>query len=316
MPPHDPDHEAGSPNLRLCGPLPGGPAGPYGSHDWTQHPAVARVTDYLMGGTDNYQVDREFAQRLLAVAPPLRATVQISGEFRPRAVAVLAHELRIGQFIELGCGLSSYGLPSTRQSRESRIPWPAHTYDVARAFHDKPRVVYVDNDPRVAGHANVALAEEPGTRHLHADARNVTALLASDACRVLDIDQPVAALAHDLLPWMDDADAAEMMHALREQLPAGSAISVTHATTDVAPGMMAALVEHYADAGILYRPRTLQQIQSLLGAWTILSPGVLPTGLWRRNQKLPPGMGPSAEKSHRLPPGDYSHAYAAIITAP
>ncbi|MFS0691783.1 SAM-dependent methyltransferase [Streptomyces nitrosporeus] len=317
MPPHDCDHEAGPPHLRLCRPLPEGSAGPYGSDDdWRRRPAIARVTDHLLGGTDNYEVDREFAQRLLAVAPPLRAMVQISGEFRPRAVTVLARELRIGQFIELGCGLPSYGLPSTPQSRESRFPWPAHTYDVARAFHGRPRVVYVDNDPRVAGHANVSLAEEPGTRHLHADARDVTDVLTSDACRVLDFDRPVAALAHDLLPWMDDSDAAEMMQALREQMPAGSAISVTHATTDVAPGMMAALVGHYADAGILYRPRTLRQVQSLLGAWTVLSPGILPTALWRRDQKLPPGIGPAAEKSHPLPPGDYSHAYAALITAP
>jgi hypothetical protein len=115
---------------------------------------------------------------------------------------------------------------------------------------------------------------------------------------------------------MDDTEAAQLMHALREQLPAGSAISVTQATTDVAPGMMAALVGHYADVGILYRPRTLQQIQSLLGEWHILPPGILPTGLWRRDQKLPPGIGPATEKSHHLLPGDYSHAYAAIIAAP
>ncbi|MEU2354451.1 SAM-dependent methyltransferase [Streptomyces misionensis] len=319
MPPHDPEQEDGPPYQRLCRPLPEGPAernGSDGDGDWQLRPAVARVTDYLMGGTDNYEVDREFAEQLLAVAPPLRAMVQISGEFRPRAVAVLAHDLRIAQFIELGCGLPSIGLPSPPQTSKSRFPWPAHTYDVARAFHDKPRVVYVDNDPLVAAHASVVLAEEPGTRHLHADARDVTDVLASDACRVFDYDRPVAVLAHDLLPWMNDTEAAETMHALREQLPAGSTISVTHATTDVAPGMMAALVARYADAGILYRPRTLHQIQALLGSWTVLSPGILPTGLWRRDQNLPPSINPSWEKNHRLPPGDYSHAYAAVITAP
>ncbi|MFE0774186.1 SAM-dependent methyltransferase [Streptomyces sp. NPDC058861] len=312
MPPHDPGHEGAPSHLRLCRPLPAAPAERYGGEDdWRRRPTVARITDHLMGGSDNYRVDREFAQRLTAVAPPLRAMVEISGAFRPRAVAVLADELRMTQFIELGCGL-----PSTPQTPESRFPWPAHTFDVARAFHLKPRVVYVDNDRLTAARAGVILAEEAGTRHLHADARDVTGLLASDACRILDYDQPVAVLAHDLLSWMDDADAARLMQTLREELPAGSAISVAHATTDVAPGMMAALASHYADAGILYRPRTLPQIRALLGAWTVLSPGILPTGLWRPDYKLPPGMGPSEGKSHGLPPGDYSHAYAAIITAP
>lgn len=68
--------------------------------------------------------------------------------------------------------------------------------------------------------------------------------------------------------------------------------------------------------GTLYRARTRPTYVRARARLAGASPGVLPTGLWRRNQKLPPGMGPSAEKSHRLPPGDYSHAYAAIITAP
>ncbi|MET7534638.1 hypothetical protein [Streptomyces goshikiensis] len=51
-------------------------------------------------------------------------------------------------------------------------------------------------------------------------------------------DRPVAALLHDVLPWIpDDARVGDALAYLRTWLPPGSALSITHATaTSVRPG--------------------------------------------------------------------------------
>ncbi|MFC9502678.1 SAM-dependent methyltransferase [Streptomyces sp. NPDC057002] len=101
---------------------------------------------------------------------------------------------------------------------------------------------------------------------------------------------------------MNDEVADTTMEALRCWLPPGSAKSVTHATTDKAPETMKTLVDHYAVAGISYRPRRLDHIQTLLGPWDLLPPGLVPTAQWR------------AGNARRLPRAEHSFAHAAIVT--
>ena len=49
-------------------------------------PAAARIYDYLLGGKDNYAVDRTAAERVLAVAPDQRQLAQANRAFAIRAV--------------------------------------------------------------------------------------------------------------------------------------------------------------------------------------------------------------------------------------
>ena len=68
-------------------------------------PSVARTYDYLLGGKDNYPVDREVGEIFIQRFP---GAVQIALDNRAclvRAVTFIAGELGIGQFIDLGSGL-------------------------------------------------------------------------------------------------------------------------------------------------------------------------------------------------------------------
>lgn len=49
-------------------------------------PSIGRVYDYFNGGKDNFAADRELAQHLIDVFPPIPATVRENREFlgRPR----------------------------------------------------------------------------------------------------------------------------------------------------------------------------------------------------------------------------------------
>lgn len=265
---------------------------------WFLRPAVARINTFLSGGGDHYTADRQLASGLLRAAPWLKDMVAINQRHRPHAVTVLARELGITQFLDLGCGLPSIWNRSLQRHE------PALTYEAAVGVHAASRVVYVDNDPMVFALTRFLL-ESTATAALRADIRQTNELLNHHEIHsTLDPEQPVAVLAHDLLPWVDDEAAAAAMAALRDWLPAGSAISITHASPDMAPQAMSSLVDHYAVAGITYRPRPLKQIRSLLGSWTPLLPGLVPTSQWRSGS------------IRCLPSAAYSHAYAAVITRP
>ena len=62
-------------------------------------PSIARVYDYLAGGMDNFPADRELAQHLTQVFPPIVVTVQENKQFLERAVTWLANQ-GVRQFID------------------------------------------------------------------------------------------------------------------------------------------------------------------------------------------------------------------------
>jgi hypothetical protein len=65
-------------------------------------PNVARIYDYLLGGKDNFTVDREAAKQLLAVSPDMAGIVRDNRSFIGRVVRLLVDEGGIRQFLDLG----------------------------------------------------------------------------------------------------------------------------------------------------------------------------------------------------------------------
>ncbi|WP_424862906.1 SAM-dependent methyltransferase [Streptomyces sp. MMS24-I29] len=259
---------------------------------WTQVPKVARIVDYFTGGTDNYAADRALAHRLRQTAPWLPQMLLINRQYSQRAVEYMSRVLRIGQFLDLG-----YGMPHNSDAHPLK---PLHTYDAA-SLACTPRVVYVHNSRVVHGHAKTSLAEHAGTAAIHTNAREVGRLMDNKAvASLIDINCPVAALCDDLLCWMTDEDAAWFVADLHDRLPPGSAISVSHATTDTAPEVMGELAGLYAEHGIVFRPRSRDHIGQLLGPWTPVAPGLVTPAQW----PTPP--------DHSFPGADQSHAYAAV----
>ncbi|MEE1930676.1 SAM-dependent methyltransferase [Streptomyces sp. TRM 70351] len=253
-------------------------------------PVVARVQDFLDGGTDNYAADRELARDLVAVAQWLRGSVRINRVHGARVLGHLARELGIDQAIDLGCGLP--------HDEHMHVP------DAVR------RIVYVDSDPVVEAHARMSLTERTGTASLLADLTDVTALLSAAPIRRLDHDRPIAVLLHDVPPWLDDDTARTTLQALHARLPPGSVLSLTHATGDFAADtQMQHLAELYREAGIPFWPRNRTTLAMLLGPWTLPGDrGLVTTAAWR-----PPGVAFSQPLSvHTWL--DHSHAYAALAT--
>ena len=127
-------------------------------------PSIARTYDYLLGGKDNYPVDREIGEIFIKKFP---GAVQIALDNRAclvRAVTFIAGELGISQFIDLGSGL----------------PTADNVHQVAQRADPGATVVYVDNDPIVLAHGRAMLAEDDQTVVVKADIRQPAQIL-SDA---------------------------------------------------------------------------------------------------------------------------------------
>ncbi|MFF4260940.1 MULTISPECIES: SAM-dependent methyltransferase [Streptomyces] len=222
-------------------------------------PAVARVCDYVTGGTDNYPADRALGRQLLAVAPWLDRAAAAARAHGQHIVRHLASQGLV-QFLDLGCGLPR------RRGR--------NVHDAAQEVQREASVVYVDRDPMVQAHVRTVFEETPREMGLHADITLTEAMLAQPAIARLDRRRPVAVLLHEVLPWIDDDKARDLLDTLRSWLPDGSVLSVVHAAADSHPESTPDLVALYHEAGILYRPRTLEQLLALTADWDVDGPGI------------------------------------------
>ncbi|MFG3429473.1 SAM-dependent methyltransferase [Streptomyces californicus] len=260
------------------------------------HPHVSRLVNYLGGGTDHAPCDRDLADRLLAVAPRLRREVHAHRRHTTRVVKYLASE-GYTQYLDLGCGY-----PYDPDQDEI-----LHAHDAARTLHDHVNTIYVDNFAPAHSRCDTSLAEDVDVAAVLADACEVAPLLAMSPVRKrIDMNRPVAALAHGLLEWVDDHQALDLLNDLHTHLPPGSALAITHSATGT-EDESSVLAEQalHAAAGLAYHPRSPGHIRALLGRWTVQSPGVVPTGLWGT------GYGPYAQ---RFPadPADFRASYAAV----
>jgi S-adenosyl methyltransferase len=148
-------------------------------------PAAARIYDYLLGGTDNYAVDRAAAERVLAVAPDQRRLARANRAFAIRAVRVLA-EAGIRQFIDLGTG----------------FPTSPSVHEAARQADPSARVVYVDHDPVVHAHNTALLATDDRSASVQADIRRPEDILGHpDVARLIDLGEPVVLLCARSCTW-------------------------------------------------------------------------------------------------------------------
>jgi hypothetical protein len=84
-------------------------------------PAIARVYDYLLDGKDNFAVDREVAEKLLAVVPISADVMRENRQFLARATRWAAGQ-GITQFVDLGCGMPT--APNTQGSARTVIADP------------------------------------------------------------------------------------------------------------------------------------------------------------------------------------------------
>ncbi|GAA0555027.1 SAM-dependent methyltransferase [Paractinoplanes ferrugineus] len=229
------------------------------------HPA--RRYDYLLGGKDNFEADRESAHRIEEQMPTIRLTAQENRWFLHRAVRFLA-EQGIRQFLDVGTG----------------IPTSPNTHQIAQEVDPGSRIVYVDNDPLVLVHARALLTGDPRgrTAYLEADLREPRTILEDpQLTEVLDLDRPVALLLIAVLHFIrDDDDPQRLLATLIDALPEGSYVAATHVTLEYMSAEQFAAVRATAERQTAARSGT--ELAALFDhpRLTLVEPGVQSVSQW------------------------------------
>lgn len=246
-------------------------------------PNIARVYDYLLGGKDNFESDREEAERILAHYPSLVQVMRENRQFLGRAVTTLA-DAGITQFLDLGSGL----------------PTTANTHEVAKAANSAARVVYVDNDPVVVSHAQ-ALLQAPGVAAVAADITDPDAVLARPEVKALiHLDEPVGVILASVLHFFDVETVKRVISGYLTPLVPGSYLAVSLSWTD--PGLRPQLAQEYTAAKFWNYSRE-ELSEFLAGLELIDPPGIAEARHWMAGQ-------PAAESY------DPVHFFAAVARKP
>ncbi|MBF8192577.1 SAM-dependent methyltransferase [Nonomuraea sp. K274] len=229
-------------------------------------PHSARVWDYVLGGKDNYAVDREAGDNLLRMFPDFAQVARLQREFLHRAVTYLVAEVGIRQFLDIGTGL----------------PTANNTHEVAQRLAPECRVVYVDNDPLVLAHARALLAGRPEgmTDYIDADVRDPATIL-EGAARTLDFSQPIGLMMLSIVGQVPDSGlAADLVRRYVAALPSGSHLALSDGV-NVNPALVEAVTFYNQGAAFPYTLRSPEQVGHYFEGLDLVEPGVVSTPLWR-----------------------------------
>ena len=240
----------------------------------TTKPHPARMYDAYLGGKDNYAADRAAVRQILRDFPEVRATARANRAFMQRAVRFLASEAGIRQFIDIGTGIPSAG----------------NVHEVAGQVAPESRVVYVDNDAIVHVHANALLTGSGTTSIVLADLRQPEKILAHPKVgELIDFTQPVGLLLVAVLHFIAESeDPSGIVATLRDALPPGSYLALSHGTADFhPPGVAGIAAAAYETATAPLVLRSFTQISAFFDGFDLVEPGLVQAPLWRPDGRHP-----------------------------
>ena len=221
-------------------------------------PAPARLYDYYLGGSSNYQVDRDAAEEVRKLIPELTDAAWANRGFHQRAARWLA-EQGIDQYVDIGSGLPTVG----------------NTHEVVQQVDPDARVVYVDNDPIVLAHAEELLGKAGRTRVILADLRDPEALLGHPELRAqIDFGRPVGLMMTWVMHFVAPAsDPWGLVARYIEAIAPGSYLVLSHVTDDkTPPKAVEAAVDLYSRASENLYFRSRADVERFFTGLELVSP--------------------------------------------
>jgi hypothetical protein len=235
--------------------------------DHLQKPSAARVWNYWLGGKDHYEVDRTAGKAVESTFPQIVTLARRSRQFLVRGVRLLAGELGVRQFLDIGTGL----------------PTMLNTHEVAQSIAPDCRVVYVDNDPIVLAHARALLTNttpEGVTTYVDADVRDIETII-SDARNVLNFNEPIAVMFLGILGYVPTFDEARSIVTRAMDAVAPGSYLLLRDNTDSGAAVREA-ADRYAQSGANpYHLRTVAQVSEYFTGLEMVEPGLVPVERWR-----------------------------------
>ncbi|WP_242902731.1 SAM-dependent methyltransferase [Actinomadura terrae] len=241
----------------------------------TSVPHSARIWNYWLGGKDNFPVDRAAGDQYVQTFPGIIDIARLTRYFLKRAIAFMADDAELDQFLDVGTGLPSVD----------------NTHEVAQRLVPGARVVYVDNDPLVLLHAHILLTGTPegATDYVEADMHSPDAIL-EGAERTLDLTRPLGLTLMGVLGhiWNDD-EAASIVARLMDGLAPGSHLAIADGSNNISTEFSRAQHDYDEGGSVPYKLRSADQVRRFFSGLELVEPGLVPCLEWR------PEVAPVAE---------------------
>lgn len=234
-------------------------------------PNVARMYDYLLGGSHNFGADRQVADAILSVAPEVGVAARTNRAFLRRVVRYSLDQ-GIRQFIDLGSG----------------IPTVGSVHEVAQSIDSTARIVYVDFEPAALALAKVILKGNINVGVVDADICFPELVLRDPVTeQLIDLARPVAVLCIAVLHFIP-GNVDLVVAPFRTAMAPGSVLAVSHATS-VEPTTQTTEVQRlYQRTPTPLQPRTAGEVLALFNGLHLVPPvtegmeaALVPVAEWR-----------------------------------
>jgi SAM-dependent methyltransferase len=232
-------------------------------------PSIARVYDVYLGGTHNFQADRDAAARVVQFLPELPGILRASRAFLGRAVGYLVDQ-GITQFLDLGSG----------------IPTVGNVHEIAWQANSDCRIVYVDIDPVAIAHSRAILRGSDHATAVLGDLRRPREILNDAQTRgMLDFTRPIAVLMVAVLHFVPDSeDPRGIIGQYLDAVVPGSYLAISHASQGEAPIPSSraepALQEYRRSVTEDLTLRTRDEITTLFAGVELVDPGMVYVSDW------------------------------------
>ncbi|GAU71085.1 SAM-dependent methyltransferase [Streptomyces sp. NPDC001339] len=239
-------------------------------------PSVARMYDCLLGGSENFQPDRDACVKLLEIAPTSQQLARANRAFLRRVVRILAEGFGVAQFLDHGSGL----------------PTRDNVHEVAQRVDPNAKVAYIDNDPMVVAHARTTMRDNSNVMVVDRDVRDTAEILEATA-DFFDWTQPIAALFVSVLDCLrdtgDDRDPAALVKRVATSLPAGSYVVACQLVSDdaVVREKVTALMAEVTNNS-WGRVRQSHEVRRYFEGMEVEPPGLVDVVDWRPDTPPPP----------------------------
>ena len=242
--------------------MPGEPAAPAAAPFDPREPSPARIYDYLLGGKDNFQADRDAAEAVVKANPLTRQLVRENRAFLARAADWAARQ-RIRQFLDLGCGLPTAGVPSV--------------HGAVTAVRPRSLIAAVDLDPVAILH--LRSPARAGLIPVRADLRDPGAVLAAVTGQAgIRLEEPVCAVLGLAVNFMDAAQARAVTAGYMAACAPGSILIMSAGyASDEGTGQR---VEDAYTAAKVWN-HDAEEFAGFFGGLEMVPPGVCDARSWR-----------------------------------
>lgn len=221
-----------------------------GSIDITK-PNAARMYDYYLGGSHNFEVDRQAAEQVIKLLPLAPKGARLQRACLQDIATELTHERGFDVVIDFASGL----------------PTQDHIHTLAKPG---TLVIYSDADPVVVEFAREILQGVPNTYIFQADARQPEMLLNNpQVLELLQGRRDVAFVLWGLTAFIADADVSHLMQTVYAWAGPNSVMAFNAQVADVdeTNPAVAQVLALYRRTGAMVTVRTLAQYRELIKPW-------------------------------------------------